>query len=367
MPPCRQISLLQLLRVISGCAVSHSAAKMWPSVSILCVLVAFANARSIPYYPPLSSDLVNHINKLNTTWKAGHNFHNTDMSYVKKLCGTFLGGPKLPERVDFAADMDLPDTFDSRKQWPNCPTISEIRDQGSCGSCWAFGAVEAISDRICVHTNAKVSVEVSAEDLLSCCGFECGMGCNGGYPSGAWRYWTERGLVSGGLYDSHVGCRPYTIPPCEHHVNGSRPPCTGEGGETPRCSRHCEPGYSPSYKEDKHYGITSYGVPRSEKEIMAEIYKNGPVEGAFIVYEDFLMYKSGVYQHVSGEQVGGHAIRILGWGVDNGTPYWLAANSWNTDWGDNGFFKILRGEDHCGIESEIVAGVPRTEQYWTRV
>lgn len=43
---------------------------MWPSVSILCVLVAFANARSIPYYPPLSSDLVNHINKLNTTWKV---------------------------------------------------------------------------------------------------------------------------------------------------------------------------------------------------------------------------------------------------------------------------------------------------------
>ena len=111
---------------------------------------------------------------------------------------------------------------------------------------------------------------------------------------------------------------------------------------------------------------------------------------------------AGVYQHVSGEQVGGHTIRILGWGVENGTPYWLAANSWNTDWGDNGeehkaigvrgaapiprspwalgeageltcsgvlpgFFKILRGEDHCGIESEIVAGIPRTEQYWKRV
>ncbi|NXS17665.1 CATB protein, partial [Mystacornis crossleyi] len=184
---------------------------MWPPVSLLCVLVAFANARSVPYFPPLSDDLVNHINKLNTTWRAGHNFHNADMSYVKKLCGTFLGGPKLPERVDFAADMELPDNFDSRTQWPNCPTISEIRDQGSCGSCWAFGAVEAISDRICVHTNAKVSVEVSAEDLLSCCGFECGMGCNGGYPSGAWRYWTERGLVSGGLYDSHVG-KSWQIP-----------------------------------------------------------------------------------------------------------------------------------------------------------
>ena len=43
---------------------------MWLSVSVLCVLVAFASARSVPYYAPLSSDLVNHINKLNTTWKV---------------------------------------------------------------------------------------------------------------------------------------------------------------------------------------------------------------------------------------------------------------------------------------------------------
>nr|1SP4_A Chain A, Cathepsin B [Bos taurus] len=47
----------------------------------------------------------------------------------------------------------LPESFDAREQWPNCPTIKEIRDQGSCGSCWAFGAVEAISDRICIHSN----------------------------------------------------------------------------------------------------------------------------------------------------------------------------------------------------------------------
>ncbi|KAI2548815.1 cathepsin B, partial [Homo sapiens] len=76
---------------------------------------------------------------------------------------------------------------------------------------------------------------------------------------------------------------------------------------------------------------------------------------------------SGVYQHVTGEMMGGHAIRILGWGVENGTPYWLVANSWNTDWGDNGFFKILRGQDHCGIESEVVAGIPRTDQYWEKI
>ncbi len=111
---------------------------------------------------------------------------------------------------------------------------------------------------------------------------------------------------------------------------------------------------------------------------MKELYKNGPVEGAFTVYEDFLLYKSGwfqsiihvhgkstnitwdswsfggylhfvgVYQHVSGSVLGGHAIKILGWGEENGVPYWLAANSWNTDWGDNGegqFFFFFLYED----------------------
>uniref|UniRef100_G3SZW4 Cathepsin B n=1 Tax=Loxodonta africana TaxID=9785 RepID=G3SZW4_LOXAF len=342
---------------------------MWQLLATLCCLVVLTSAQSRLYFKPLSDELVNHVNKLNTTWQAGHNFYDVDMSYVKRLCGTLLNGPKLPQRVHLAEEMDLPENFDARENWPNCPTIKEIRDQGSCGSCWAFGAVEAISDRVCIHTNGNVNVEVSAEDLLTCCHMECGDGCNGGFPAGAWNFWTKKGLVSGGLYDSHsqIGCRPYSIPPCEHHVNGSRPPCKGEGGETPKCSKTCEPGYSPSYKEDKHYGYSSYGVPSSEQEIMAEIYKNGPVEGAFSVYTDFLVYKSGVYQHVTGEEVGGHAIRILGWGVENGTPYWLAANSWNTDWGDNGFFKILRGQDHCGIESEIVAGIPRTDQYWKKI
>ncbi|TKC35595.1 hypothetical protein EI555_012460 [Monodon monoceros] len=383
---------------------------MWRLLATLS-LVVLTSAWSDVHFPPLSDELVNFVNKQNTTWKAGHNFYNVDLSYVKKLCGTFLGGPKLPQRAAFAEGMILPESFDAREQWPNCPTIREIRDQGSCGSCWAFGAVEAISDRLCIRSDGRVNVEVSAEDMLTCCGDECGDGCNGGFPAGAWNFWTKQGLVSGGLYNSHVGCRPYSIPPCEHHVNGSRPPCTGEG-DTPKCSKICEPGYTPSYKEDKHFGCSSYSVSGSEKEIMAEIYKNGPVEGAFSVYSDFLLYKSGVYQHVTGEMMGGHAIRILGWGVENGTPYWLVGNSWNTDWGDNGerspfllragppepghsgrpvllrqlrrggsgyvrksqalskgvfcslgFFKILRGEDHCGIESEIVAGIPCTRQY----
>merc|ERR1712203_242234 len=79
----------------------------------------------------------------------------------------------------------------------------------------------------------------------------------------------------------------------------------------------------------------------------------------FTVYEDFPNYKSGVYQHVIGKPLGGHAVRILGWGEEAGIPYWLVANSWNYDWGDHGTFKILRGENHCGIESQVVAGIPK--------
>jgi len=86
---------------------------------------------------------------------------------------------------------------------------------------------------------------------------------------------------------------------------------------------------------------------------------NGPVEIAFDVYEDFLTYKSGVYIHTDGSMLGGHAVKMLGWGTENGVDYWLLANSWNEDWGDNGFFKIRRGTDECGVESDVVAGTPK--------
>jgi len=107
------------------------------------------------------------------------------------------------------------------------------------------------------------------------------------------------------------------------------------------------------------FGASSYAVDSSVAAIQKEIMANGPVEGAFTVYADFPSYKSGVYKHVTGSQLGGHAIKILGWGVENGVDYWLVANSWNNGWGDNGFFKILRGSDECGIEDGVVAGLPK--------
>ncbi|XP_064652099.1 cathepsin B-like [Lineus longissimus] len=329
---------------------------------VLSALAAVAMGKSLKFIPNFemnSPEMVYYINHVaKTTWKAGHNFVGVPVSSIKRLCGSRKTPEHLrPETLIHKEPLFVPDSFDSRDQWKNCPTIGEVRDQGACGSCWAFGAVEAMSDRICIHSQGKVNAHISAEDLTTCCG-QCGNGCDGGFPPEAWSYWKSTGLVTGGQYNSKQGCQPYKVASCSHHVNGTKPPCTGEG-PTPRCSRTCEPNYKVSYKADKHFGKTHYSISSSVIQIQTEIMTNGPVEAAFTVYADFPTYKSGVYQHESGGELGGHAIRILGWGTENGTPYWLVANSWNPDWGDKGYFKILRGQNECGIEGEIVAGLPR--------
>ena len=113
--------------------------------------------------------------------------------------------------------------------------------------------------------------------------------------------------------------------------------------------------------------------------IQAEIKANGPVVASMDVYEDFYYYSSGVYKVFSTGRVcshfcikrtsstyeGGHAIRLIGWGdqkcTDGSTqPFWLAVNSWNTDWGMNGLFLIARGSNECGIEQMgIFYGTPK--------
>jgi len=63
---------------------------------------------------------------------------------------------------------------------------------------------------------------------------------------------------------------------------------------------------------------------------------------------------------LTGKLAGGHAVKIIGWGTTaDGVHYWQVANSWNADWGDDGYFKIIRGENECGIEEFVCAGQMR--------
>ena len=101
----------------------------------------------------------------------------------------------------------------------------------------------------------------------------------------------------------------------------------------------------------------AYAVSSDEAAIRREIYEHGPVTAGMEVYSDWVHYSSGVYKVAGGEELGGHAVRIIGWGIEDGEKYWQVANSFGTTWGDKGYFKIVRGVGNCGIESSVVAGL----------
>ncbi|CAG2179818.1 unnamed protein product, partial [Oppiella nova] len=202
---------------------------------ILLLTTCIAGSLQTPMGSQTTDALIDYINSLDTTWKAGKNF---DDSYPKRYLKGLLGGRRrstpYAKQPAVSDELEIPESFDARQQWPDCLSIKEIRDQGSCGSCWAFAVVEAISDRICIASKGKQQVEVSAENLLACCS-SCGDGCEGGFPESAWSYYKNTGLVSGGLYQSKKGCQPYSINACEHHVTGKLPPCDKELRQTPKC------------------------------------------------------------------------------------------------------------------------------------
>jgi cathepsin B len=190
-------------------------------------------------------NIIDHVNSVQNNWKAGHNhyFDGMDLEQIKNLMGT-LETPdhlKLP-LLDIEPMVNIPDEFSSAEHWPNCESIKEVRDQSTCGSCWAFGAVEAISDRICIVSGQKLQVRISAEDLLTCC-TSCGSGCNGGYTASAFSYWKNTGIVTGWLYNTSNWCMPYTFKECDHHVVGKHEPC-GNTQPTPKCKTTCATGYS---------------------------------------------------------------------------------------------------------------------------
>lgn len=341
------------------------------------ILLAFTlivkNAITIPssdFKSAINLDLINSINNLNTTWTAGINtrFQNLSISDAKKLLGSWKTplDLKITLQNNFnqnykLKNKDLPKSFDLRKAHQNCSSIGEVQDQSGCGSCWAIAATAAMSDRICIFSNHTNQTHLSALNLLSCCD-SCGNGCDGGYPAAAWNYWKDNGLPSGGLYKDNSTCQPYPFKPCDHHVeHGKYGPCD-VNITTPECSDKCVSHYEKKLvKDDLHYAKNIYMLFEDEELIKAEIYENGSVEAAFLVYEDFLNYKSGVYHNVKGEPLGGHAVRMIGWGIENNVKYWLMVNSWNEGWGDKGLFKILRGQNHLGIESEIIAGKPKLD------
>mmetsp|Transcript_18281 Transcript_18281/g.25687 ORF Transcript_18281/g.25687 Transcript_18281/m.25687 type:complete len:363 (-) Transcript_18281:307-1395(-) len=313
-------------------------------------------------------------------WTAGFNsrFRGLPSNATKPLLGVNVEENKAVMEQAIAqgklhvqdySGVAIPDEFDSATEWPECAkTITDIRDQSNCGCCWAFGAAEAASDRLCIATGGSVVIPLSAQDICFCASTD---GCNGGDLFTPWSYIQTSGVVTGGQYNGtgpfgEGMCKSFSMPHCHHHgPQGDDPyPPEGAPGCPSQTSAHCESSCDSTaiaphndYKTDKYTFSSVVTTYSSVEAIQEAIMGQGPVEAAFLVYSDFANYVSGVYHRTSSEVEGGHAIRIVGWGTDNGTDYWKIANSWNPYWGEKGYFRIVRGTNECNIEQGVTANM----------
>eukprot|EP01132_Coremiostelium_polycephalum_P008068 gene8068-9926_t len=306
--------------------------KFLPILLVASVLMAVVAASINFEEPVINDDIVRKVNSYKgLSWRAKKHTKFAQMS-VSEAMG-LLGADKpfgTPEDIPaFVSQFNgIPAEFDSATAFPGC--VGAIRNQGRCGSCWAFAASEVLADRLCIASHGIVNVTLSPQSLVSC-DVARNMGCNGGYPNEAWKYLINTGIPT-------EECFPY-----ESGVDGYEPSCNKNS-----CA-------------DRSVYKTFQGKTGSLKNlnnvqaIQQEIMTNGPVEGTFMVYRDFMTYSSGVYVRTPGSPLlGGHAVKIVGWGVDkvSGLEYWKVANSWGESWGLGGHFLIRRGSNECGIDRD---------------
>jgi len=279
----------------------------------------------------------------------------------------------------------IPESFDSAENWPHCAkSIENIRDQSNCGCCWAFAGAEAGSDRMCIATKGATQVPLSDQDICFNGGGLMSRGCSGGQISGPWSYLKKggffggKGAVSGGQFNGTGPfgkglCADFSMPHCHHHgPQGSDPyPAEGETGcpsqNTPSGPKQCGPDAVAPHNDfaaDKYSYEGNTVTASGEENIQRALMAGGPMSVAFTVYSDFENYASGIYHHVTGGVAGGHAVKLVGWGVEGGVKYWKVANSWNPFWAEKGYFRIKRGDSECGIEDQAIGSAPDAK--WSR-
>jgi hypothetical protein len=225
-------------------------------------------------------------------------------------------GLVLPaEKDDLSVEVDqsfTPAGLPSSMDWRNRDGINwltPIRNQAFCGSCVAFAAVGAFEGRLNIAANnPTLNLDLSEQYLFKNIG-----GCDSGS-----RPWSASSSLKGaGTTDE--ACTPYTM---------------GRMGDD-NSGTVCANAKERTYKILGSQNVSGTAIK--------EALQSGPVTTTMTVYEDFMFYKGGIYDHVSGKNVGGHAVTIVGYDDAQGT--WIVRNSWGPTWGEAGYFHIPYNND----------------------
>ncbi|XP_022089071.1 uncharacterized peptidase C1-like protein F26E4.3 [Acanthaster planci] len=300
-------------------------------------------------------DIISAVNSANSGWRASNYSFLWGLTLeegIQRRLGTLKPARDVAamNEIDIEHTTELPENFDSRQKWPDW--IEGVMDQGDCGSSWAVSTIAVASDRLAIQSMGHMRAPLSTQNLLSC-NSRGQRGCDGGHLDRAWNYMRRYGVVTDQCYPYRSGM--------DETAKMNKYACMLPRHQTSPCP-------SDDVTSRKYHVSPPYRISGKEEDIKEEIFRNGPVQATLLVKEDFYSYAGGVYKHShklvkkpsKARRKGYHSVRILGWGMDrtdpdNQMPYWLCANSWGSQWGENGYFRILRGQNECEIESFILA------------
>jgi cathepsin X len=235
---------------------------------------------------------------------------------------------------------ELPSTFD----WRNVNGVnyaSTTRNQHIptyCGSCWAMAATSSIADRLNIMQNGSYPNNYLSPQNVIACGNSGN--CGGGDALGVYFYAHRQGIP-------HETCNNYQA------KNEECTPMTQ--CSTCASNKTCSP-----ITDYTVYRVSEYGMVATEELMKSEIYARGPISCGIDATEALEYYTEGIFSEYVADPVIDHIVSVVGWGVENGTNYWIVRNSWGTYWGEDGWFKIVTGkkEYNLAIETDCSFGVP---------